>query len=293
MPAKTVLSLLFLASLCVVVVLGLRALPQQLNADAAAKREILVAAAALGAGTLLRAKDVAWQPVVGAADAGQILRPNGAAGSPNHELDQQARGEVYGAALRSDVEPGMPITRDLILKPGDRDFLQIVLSAKARAIAIPVTTSGASTGLVSPGDRVDVILTQAFKNDPPLTRRSVSETIVENLRVLAIDAPDTKPGGAGNGFGRTVTLEVTPEQAERINVATELGKLSLTLRNITGVEFSLPPPDLTKPMGIKPIWAGDVSPALGDAMSSGKPVVSERPVVEVIHGTKTVANRMK
>ncbi len=295
MPAKTILTLLFLVSLCVVVILGLRALPQRVDPDpAAARHEILAAAAALPAGTLLRAKDVAWQPAIAGAEPGTILRPRGPAGNPSHELDQQARAEVYGAALRTGIEPGKPITRDAIVKPGDRDFLQIVLSPRARAIAIPVATSGASTGLLHPGDRVDVILTQAFKNDPPLTRRSVSETIVENLRVLAIDAPDTKPNGAGNSFGRTVTLEVTPEQAERINVATELGKLSLTLRNMTGVDaFATASAELTRPPGIKPIWAGDVSPALGDAVSSHKPIAAEQPVVEVIHGTKSVAVKIR
>ena len=75
---------------------------------------------------------------------------------------------------------------------GDRDFLEVVLSPGARAIAIPVATGGASTGLLYPGDRVDVILTQTFKNDPPLIRRSVSETVVESLRVLAVDTPDPK-----------------------------------------------------------------------------------------------------
>src|SRR5262249_54565472 len=92
--------------------------------------------------------------------------------------------------------------------------------------------SRASTGLLHPGDRVDVILTQTFKNDAPLTRRSVSETVVESLRVLAIDAPDAKPANGGSSFGRTVTLEMTPEQAEKINVAAELGKLSLALRGV-------------------------------------------------------------
>ena len=135
-----------------------------------------------------------------------------------------------------------------------------------------MTTSGASTGLLSPGDRVDVILTQTFKNDPPLARRSVSETVVENLRVLAIDAPETKPASAGNSFGRTVTLEVTPEQAESVNVAAELGKLSLTLRSITAVEAptATPPAEFAKATNIKPIWAGDVSPALGEAISPSK-----------------------
>ncbi len=87
-----------------------------------------------------------------------------------------------------------------------------------------------------PGDRVDVVLTQKFGAiGAPLTRSSVSETVVENLRVLVIDALDAK-APAGGTFGRTVTLEVTPEQAEKINVATELGKLSLTLRSVTNSE---------------------------------------------------------
>jgi pilus assembly protein CpaB len=297
MPAKMILTLLFLFSLSVVGILGLRALPQGVKADTAlADRETLVATGALIAGTLLRDKDVTWQPTTDAAEASQILRPRSPAGDPNHELDQRARAEVYGAALRTGVAAGKPIKRDALVKPGDRDFLQIVLSARARAIAIPVATSGASTGLLYPGDRVDVILTQAFKNDPPLTRRSVSETIVENLRVLAIDAPDFKPSGTSNTFGRTVTLEVTPEQAERINVATELGKLSLTLRNLSGTDSfaTTAAADLTRPAtGIRPIWAGDVSPALGDAISSNKITPAEQPIVEVIHGTKSVPVKIR
>jgi pilus assembly protein CpaB len=179
------------------------------------------------------------------------------------------------------------------VKPGDRDFLQVVLSPQARAIAIPVTTGGASTGILYPGDRVDVILTQTFKNDPPLARRSVGETVVENLRVLAIDALESRPNGTASGFGRTVTLEVTPEQAERVNVATELGKLSLTLRSASGTNVVASPlAGLTRTVGIKPIWAGDVSPALGEA-GPAKTVIVEQPVVEVIHGSKTVGIKVQ
>jgi pilus assembly protein CpaB len=290
-PAKTILTLLFLTSLCVVVILGLRALPRQVDGDATAKEEILVASASLRSGTLLRAKDVIWQPIAGTAELGQIRRPPSAAGNINPDLEQQARAEVYGAALRDSVGAGEPISRGAIAKPGDRDFLQIVLPPGARAIAIPVATGGASTGILYPGDRVDVILTQTFKNDPPLTRRSVGETVVENLRVLAIDAPDTKPTGPGNSFGRIVTIEVTPEQAQKINVATELGKLSLTLRSISSNDPIAPvsPAGLTKAKEIKPIWAGDVSPALGEAVPPDKAVVAEPPPVEVFHGTKTAA----
>ena len=208
MSAKTILTLLFLASLGAVVILGLQALPHRANPDAATRDEILVATAALPPGTLLRAKDVAWQPVSSPLQPGQIARSGGVAGKVNSEPDQQAPSEIYGAALRAVVKAGDPIRRNAIAKPGDRDFLQIVLAPHARAIAIPVATGGASTGILYPGDRVDVILTQTFKNNPPLARRSVGETIVENLRVLAIDLSDAKPNAGGHSFGRTVTLEV-------------------------------------------------------------------------------------
>ena len=193
--------------------------------------------------------------------------------------------------MRAGVTAGDPIRRSAIVKPGDRDFLRIVLSPRARAIAIPVATGGASTGLLYPGDRVDVILTQTFKNDERLTHRSVSETVVESLRVLAVDASDSKPTGVSNSFGRTVTLEVTPEQAEKINVAAELGKLSLTLRSISGTDgvAAASTPGLAQASGVKPTWAGDVSPALGNAMTPNKVIVAEQPPVEVIHGTKVVA----
>jgi pilus assembly protein CpaB len=289
MSAKTILTMLFLISLGVLVVLSLRALPRQITP--APKQETLVATTALASGTLLRAKDVTWRPLAGTAEPDRILRPLDAAGATNLELDQKTRAEVYGAALRTGVTAGDPIRRSTIIKPGDRDFLRIVLSPRTRAIAIPVATGGAGTGLLYPSDRVDVILTQTFKNDPQLTRRSVSETIVESLRVLAVDALDAKPTGASNGVGRTVTLEVTPEQAERINVAAELGKLSLTLRSISGADGASATPTLepAEGTGVKPTWAGDVSPALGDVMPLNKVIVAEQPPVEVIHGTKIVA----
>jgi pilus assembly protein CpaB len=286
MPAKTILTLLFLISLCVVVILAFRALPRGI-VTGPSKDEILVAATALPGGTLLRAKDVAWRQIFGGAQSGQITRPPNAVGNPNLALDQQARAEVYGAALRNSVMVDEPIDRGAIVKPGDRDFLQVVLSPQARAIAIPVAMGGASTGILYPGDRVDVILTQTFKNDPPLTRRSVGETVVQNLRVLAIDPLEARPNGAANGFGRTVTLEVMPEQAEKVNVATELGKLSLTLRSASATKAATSTTvGLAASAGIKPIWAGDVSPALGEAVPAAA-VAAVQPTVEVIHGTKT------
>src|SRR5580693_7765852 len=288
MRAKTILTVLFLISLAVAVIVILRAMPTQGDANAnTPKEEILVATVQLAAGTLLRAQDVTWQLVTRPIEPGEIVRPADTARQIKPGIDEETRAEVYGAAVRParDTAAGEPIRRGNIVRPGDRDFLQVVLTPGARAIAIPVTTGGASTGLLFPGDRVDVILTQNFKGESAvITRRSVSETVVENLRVLAIDALDAKSGGS---FGRTVTIEVTPEQAEKINVATELGKLSLTLRSVVGADGVLaagPGPST----GVKPTWAGDVSPALGGAMPE-KTITVQQPPVEVVRGSKREA----
>jgi len=304
MRTKPLVTTLFVGSLVVAAVAATHILSQD-NAGGP-KAQILAATMPLSQGTLLREQDVTWQGVTEIKPS-EIVRPTAAALEANPALENQIRATVYGAVLRHELPAGEPILQSAIAKPGERDFLQVVLTPGERAIAIPVATGGASTGLLSPGDRVDVILTQNFKGDnaanAPLTRRSVSETVVENLRVLAIDEPDkvTTPArpaaipvnpAAGN-FGRTVTLEVTADQAELINVSAELGKLSLTLRSVSGptsvdstrlaaraTGATAATPDT---LLVKPKWAGDASPALTGAMVE-KPVAVTPPAVTVFHG---------
>jgi pilus assembly protein CpaB len=278
MPAKTVLATLFLVSLAVLAVLALKFLPQRVDAGLApARPAVLAAALPLKAGTLLRGEDVAWRPLKDEWEPGVIMRPDPAARRAEPRLDEKTRAQVYGGALRVAVAAGDPIRVNEVVKPGDRDFLRVVLVPGERAISIPVATGGASTGLLTPGDRVDVILTQHFGTHQPLPRSSVSETIVQDLRVLAIDARNVQTPG----FGRTVTLEVTPEQAEKIDTATVLGKLSLTLRPSSS-------PVASGRTTVGATWAGDVSPALGSA-SSPKPVTASPLTIDVIRGTHTEA----
>jgi pilus assembly protein CpaB len=307
MRTKPLITTLFVGSLVVAAVAGTHILAQKSSGQPTA--QILVATLPLSQGTLLREQDVTWQGVT-ETKPGEIVLPSAPALEAKPELENQIRASVYGAVLRRELPAGEPILQSAIVKPGERDFLQVVLTPGERAIAIPVATGGASTGLLSPGDRVDVILTQNFKNDTaqdmrntPVTRRSVSETVVENLRVLAIDDPDkvTTPGRpiapvnpASGNFGRTVTLEVTAEQAEQINVATELGKLSLTLRSATDFASGAPTtaPSFLKTAAhepvdghIRPTWAGDVSPALTGAAVE-KPVAVTPPTVTILRGFK-------
>jgi pilus assembly protein CpaB len=290
MRAKTILTLLFLISVAVAGLVFMQAMSVRTEARAEGP-EALVAAAALEPRTLLRAQDVAWRRLPGDAPPGAILRPTEQQRKENPAVDDQTRAGVYGAVVRVAIKSGEPIGKDVIVKPGERDFLRVVLTPGKRAISIPVKTGGASTGLLEAGDQVDVILTQRFgEKDERMARRSVAETVVEDLRVLAID----EVGGKGSAstisrdFGRTVTLEVTPEEAQKINVATELGRLSLTLRpaGATAVAEKKPAD------AVSAVWAGDVSPALGSVKPPENTVVAD-PSIKVMRGDKAVQVKLR
>src|SRR5207302_4624834 len=139
---------------------------------------------------------------------GEIRRPSPEERSAKPESEELAAAAVYGAALKVALHEGQPIRYSKIVRPGDREFLQTVLTQGTRAQVIAISAASGA-GLMFPGDHVDVMLTQTFKNeDAPLTRRSVSETVVEDLRVVAIERAKT---GANP---LTCTVEATPQQAE-------------------------------------------------------------------------------
>jgi pilus assembly protein CpaB len=307
MRPKHIFAILLLCSLGLVGVLFVRAMPQSSVAappppPPAPREEILVATRPLPANLLVRAQDVTWRERQGAGQAGEIVRPSAEARDAKPGSDEAMRATVYGAALREAVGEGEPVRQSNIVKPGDRDFLQTVLTPGTRALTIPVSAAAGGTGLMFPGDHVDLMLTQTFRNDnAPLTRRSVSETVVDGLRVLAIDR-DAKPQPGVPANALVVLLEVLPQQAEKINVAQELGRLSLTLRGInapapapvsvaageTGHPAAPPAPP---PPPSAPTWAGDVSPALKSAMPPPVAAEAVKPTIKVMRGTNSVETK--
>ena len=104
-----------------------------------------------------------------------------------------------------------------------------------RAVTVGVSATSGVAGFVFPGDRVDLVLTQEVAgggDGPPLR---VSETIVRNIRVLAVDQRLNARDEEGNQVAQTVstvTLEATPKIAEKIAVAQTIGQLSLSLRSL-------------------------------------------------------------
>ncbi|WP_347716699.1 Flp pilus assembly protein CpaB [Sphingomonas sp.] len=144
--------------------------------------------------------------------------------------------KMVGMVVRNPVTAGQPLTRGSLVGPQDRGFLAAALGPGMRAVTVPVTQTSGVAGFVFPGDRVDMVLTQAVEgggDGPPL---KVSETIVRNLRVLAtdqaMDQVKDKEGKITVHPSTTVTLEATPRIAEKIAVSQSMGQLSLALRSI-------------------------------------------------------------
>ena len=236
------------------------------SAPASSFKEVLVAANDLATGTFIRPDSVRWQrwPDV-TLPAAYLVRSA-------HGIDG-----LVGAVVRQPVHAGEPIVEGAVVKPGDRGFLAAVLAPGMRAVSVPVDEASSNAGLILPGDRVDLILTQTLRpQGEDLTRapRRVSETVLYNLRVLAMGRRLSSPKGEEpvNTPVRTTTLEVSPAAAEKVALTTELGKLSLSLRSLAVADPSQSADEAdTAPM----TWDRDVSHALdhGGAGGSGAGVI--------------------
>ena len=187
--------------------------------------EVLVADTDLPAGTFVKPQHLRWQrwPTDDVPDT-YVLK-----GARSDE-------EMIGAVVRSRIATGEPLTDGAVVKPGERGFLAAVLNPGMRAVSVPINPTSSHSGLIFPGDRVDLILTQSLASSGEGSVRRVSETVLHNIRIIAMgaDTGDDPREGEANDKAKTATFEVTPRQAEEVTLLTELGKLSLSLRSLAG-----------------------------------------------------------
>ncbi len=192
-------------------------------------KSVLVARNEIRRGQILKPEDMVWQ-----------VWPEGGLDRNYIVMGNKTPESFAGFVARNPIAGGEPITEAKIIAPGNRGFLAAVLRPGMRAISVPVTATSGISGFIFPGDQVDVMITyQVAVVDPDKPQgnatndHKVAETVLRDIRVVAIDQKtEAKPNEVKPA--QTATLEVTPKQGEIIALASEMGKLSLTLRSIVG-----------------------------------------------------------
>ena len=175
---------------------------------------IVVAAQPLGFGAALSAENIAEIPWAATAV------PDGAFVS-KEELLKDGRRIVLSPFDRNE-----PLLRSKITGPGQRGSLSALLEEGKRAVTVRVDDVRGVAGFILPGDFVDVVL---IGEDPASQRENYSEILLHHVKVLAIDQLASERQQQPT-VAKAVTVEVTPEQAQKILLANNVGKLSLILR---------------------------------------------------------------
>lgn len=238
-------------------------------------QRVMVADREIQAGSTMRDTLVRWQPwppedirsgykVIGSVEGeteAQVF-------SQRNRLEQGVNGKI----VRRLIAPGEPITDAMLFRRADAGFMAGALEPGKVAISVEVTPATGGTGFIKPGDRVNVMLTHDLRDTLPSTviaqaglrgiaLRHVSETVVESVRVMAVDQTFEENDGEPEEV-ETVTLEVDPSQAETIALAETMGDVTLVLRGLSDTE---------KPVGLAALLG------LGDARDPmGHQVVSDR-----------------
>ncbi len=194
--------------------------------------DVLVAKSDIGLGQSVKPEDLQWQTWPAATASNNFIR---------RSERPEATKEVTGSIARSPFIAGEPIRDPKLVKANGSGFMAAILPTGMRAISTEISAETGAGGFILPNDRVDVILSKREKNPDRSGPADivVSEIILANVRVLAIDQAPKEKDGQSALVGKTVTLELKPEQAETLARSRQTGTLSLALRSIVDVNVVL------------------------------------------------------
>ncbi|MNH51840.1 SAF domain protein [compost metagenome] len=142
-----------------------------------------------------------------------------------------AKAAYIGAVVREPILAGEPIVARKIVRAGDSGYMAAYLEPGMRAMAIRVSVETAAGGFILPGDRADVLLTREVKGPGAEAARFITATVMQNVKVLAIDQTTRAADDALAVVGATATLEISGPDAEILALAKSEGDLSLVLRS--------------------------------------------------------------
>ena len=193
--------------------------------------DILVAKNDVGIGTALSDQDIQWQTWPATASNPAFIRK-----SEHPDAIEQYAGSIVRVAMAA----GEPVRDNKIIKAKGSGYMAAILPSGMRATSTEISPETGAGGFILPNDRVDVILSGRDRETEKVTgvEAHVSQTILSDVRVLAIDQTVQEKDGQRVVVGKTATLEVTQHQAEMLAAARQIGTLSLTLRSIVDADPS-------------------------------------------------------
>ncbi len=187
--------------------------------------DVLVAKSDINLGQTAKPEDLLWQTWPKGAASGSFIKRN---------ERPEAINQIAGSIARTPIMAGEPIREQKLVKAGDSGFMAAILPSGMRAISTEITAETGAGGFILPNDRVDVVLTRRQKNADRPNQPDIVEArvILSSIRVLAIDQAPKEKEGQNAVLGKTVTLELKPEQIPLLAAARQAGTLSLALRSI-------------------------------------------------------------
>lgn len=188
-------------------------------------KEVLVAAHDLGVGEALSPEAMRWA---------RFPEDNVTEAMITRKTDPETIKKIEQSRAIQPIFEGEPLNERKLTKAENKDLLSSMLPKGRRAVTISLNEQSGVGGFILPNDRVDVLLIRK------LGKKSVAETLITNVRVLALDQSTQvakkdekkKTEKKGGGFAKTATLELEPEQAVALATAASLGRISLSLRSL-------------------------------------------------------------
>jgi pilus assembly protein CpaB len=188
--------------------------------------DVLVANTEIGMGSSVPAEDLRWQTWPAAAASANFIRKS---------ERPDAITQLAGSIARAPFSDGEPIREAKLIHANGSGYMAAILPTGMRAVSTDISPETGAGGFILPNDHVDVILTRRDRDAEQANggvEAHVAETILTNVRVLAIDQTVEEKNGQRVVVGKTATLELSPQLAERLTLAHQLGTLSLALRSL-------------------------------------------------------------
>lgn len=195
--------------------------------------DVLIAKSDLARGEVIDAKDIGWQAWPAAAANSNFIKKT---------ARPDALAQFTGAITRVHVAAGQPIYDPMVVFAKGSGFLAAILPKGMRAVALDITPDSDAGGFILPEDHVDILLTRHDKAAEKVTgaEKIVTDTILRNVRVLAVDQAVEEKSGQKVVVGKTATVALTPPQAETLALSRQIGTLSLSLRSLADSPSTTP-----------------------------------------------------